>query len=65
LGCEVVGAGALAGDVGVGSGLTMTNDFFGGPCPTPSCASVTLVAVDAMSKRATIAYFIPTLLGRS
>jgi hypothetical protein len=65
LGCEVVGTGALVGEVGIGSGLTMTTGFFGGPCPLPSCATVTLVAVDAMTKKATIAYFIPALLGRS
>jgi hypothetical protein len=65
LGCEVVGTGALVGEVGVVSVLTKTTDFFGGPFPPPSCATVTLVVVDAMTKKATIAYFIPTLLGRS
>ena len=63
LGCEVVGTGAVVGEVGIGNGLMMTTDFgFGGPCPLPSCATVTVAADDAMTRKVTIAYFILTLL---
>ena len=63
LGCEVVGTGAVVGEVGIGNGLMMTTDFgFGGPCPPPSCATVTVAADDAMTRKVTIAYFILTLL---
>jgi hypothetical protein len=64
LGCEVVGAVAVVGDVVVGCGWMMIGDF-GGPCPVPSCAIVMAVVVDAMTKKATMAYFISALLGRS
>ena len=63
LSCEVVGTGAVVGEVGIGNGLMMTTDFgFGGPCPPPSCATVTVAADDAMTRKVTIAYFILTLL---
>src|ERR1700730_10776478 len=56
-----------AGEAVVGTGvcgMTMIGDF-GGPCPVPSCATATIVAVDVMSKRVTIVRFILILLGRS
>jgi hypothetical protein len=56
-----------AGEAVVGTGIgcgTMIGGF-GGPCPLPSCATATVVAVDVMSKRVMIVYFILILLGRS
>jgi hypothetical protein len=58
-----LGGGSFGNTVpccGAGSGPTMVC-LSGGPCPDPSCATVTVVAADAMIKKATIAHFILTL----
>jgi hypothetical protein len=64
LGCKSFGNGAVPGNWGAGSGPITIIDcgFFGGPCPPPSCAIASVVAVDAITKNVTIAHFILVLL---
>jgi hypothetical protein len=54
----------FVGKGAVGCGVMIINDL-GGPCPVPSCATATVVTVDVMTKRVTMAYLILILLGRS
>ena len=66
LGCKSFGNDTVPGNLGagVGSGPVTIIDcgFFGGPCPPPSCAIASVVAVDAITKNVTIAHFILVLL---
>jgi hypothetical protein len=66
LGCKSFGNDTVPGNLGagVGSGPVTIIDcgFFGGPCPPESCATANVVAVDATTKRVTIAHFILVLL---
>lgn len=52
--------GTVVVDAGVGIGFTMTTDR-GGPRPLPSCAIAAAVAADAVTRKVTIAFFIPAL----
>lgn len=66
LGCKSFGNGTVPGNLGVGVGsgpITIIDfGFVGGPCPVPSCATANVVAVDAITKKVTIAHFIVALL---
>jgi hypothetical protein len=63
LGCKSFGNGAVPGNLGAGSGpATIIDCGLGGPCPPPSCAIASVVAVDAITKNVTIAHFILVLL---